>query len=88
MFAEIVNEFDVTGFISTFLFWFAIIAIVAIVFGALAMLARAYIFMSILGGGAPGLRASPMNRNVPCPNCGRYTPPDSMFCKNCGAKLR
>jgi hypothetical protein len=88
VFEEIVNEFDVTGFISTFLFWFAIIAIVAIVFGALAMLARAYIFMQILGGGAPGNRISPMNRNIPCQFCGHYTPPDSTFCKNCGAKLR
>ncbi len=80
-----IYQIEVGSIISTFLFWFAIIVIIALVMGAVIWVLRIWFFMEILGGGRPN-RQAPSSRQ--CPYCNQFTPPDSMFCKNCGARLR
>ena len=75
---------EITDLLSTLLFWFAIIVIVALIMGAVIMFLRIYFFTSILAGVGP--RRTP-EVGKECPNCRGYSPKDSKFCKNCGQKF-
>jgi len=81
-------EIDVMQMLSTFFGWFIVIVVIALVFGVIMMILRLYFFATILGGFNPGSGRRGSLRNTQCQYCGKFTPPDSAFCKNCGARIR
>jgi hypothetical protein len=78
----IIYQIEVADILSTMLFWFAVIVIVALVFGTIIFFLKVYLVTELFGG----RRQSVSWRQ--CQYCGQFTPPDSLFCKNCGARLR
>lgn len=81
-------QIDVMEMLSTFFGWFIIIVVVALVFGVIMMILRIYFFTSLIGGFNPRRDRRSDSYGVQCQYCGRYTPQDSTFCKNCGSKIR
>jgi zinc-ribbon domain len=77
-----IYQIDVVDLMSTMLFWFAVIVVVALVIGAVIFFMKVYLITELFGG----RRQSVSWRQ--CPYCGQFTPPESLFCKNCGARLR
>lgn len=78
----IIYQIEVVDILSTMFFWFAIIVIVALVMGAIIFFMKVYLITELFGS----RRQSVSWRQ--CPYCSQFTPPESLFCKNCGARLR
>jgi hypothetical protein len=78
-----IYQIEVVDILSTMFFWFAIIVIVALVMGAIIFFMKVYLITELFGGSR---RQSVSWRQ--CPYCSQFTPPDSLFCKGCGARLR
>jgi hypothetical protein len=77
-----IYQVDVVDILSTMFFWFAIIVIVALVMGAIIFFMKVYLITELVGA-----RRQPVSWRQ-CPYCSQFTPPDSLFCKGCGARLR
>ncbi|MDH4122753.1 MAG: zinc ribbon domain-containing protein [Thermoplasmata archaeon] len=80
----IIFQESVIDILSTILFWFAVIALIALAIGAIIFFLKVYLITEIVKSGRRD--AAVVSRQ--CQYCGRYTPDDSAFCKNCGARLR
>jgi len=81
-------QIDIMQMMSTFFSWFIIIVVVALVFGVAMMILRIYFFTTLIGGFNPRRDRRSDSVGVQCQYCGRYTPQDSAFCKNCGSRIR
>ena len=77
-----IYQIEVVDILSTMFFWFAIIVIVALVIGAIIFFMKVYLITELFGS----RRKSVSWRQ--CPYCSQFTPPESLFCKGCGARLR
>jgi len=52
--------------------------------GAVIFFLKIYFLTWLLGGGNSRRPAAPTRQ---CPHCHGFTPQESVFCKNCGARL-
>jgi hypothetical protein len=77
-----IYQVDVVDILSTMFFWFAIIVIIALVMGAIIFFMKVYLITELVG-----TRKQSVSWRQ-CPYCSQFTPPDSLFCKGCGARLR
>lgn len=73
---------EATDILSTILVWFAVITLIALVLGAVIFFLKVYLITSIIGQRKESVSWTQ------CHYCRAYTPPDSVYCKSCGARLR
>lgn len=77
-----IYQIEVGDLLSTMFFWFAVIVIAALILGAIIFFLQVHLITGLFGS----RRQSVSWRQ--CPYCSQFTPPDSLFCKGCGARLR
>ncbi len=80
----VIEQIDIVSLLSTLLGWFALIVILALVFGIAIWILRIYFITQLLGGTGP--RRQP-EVGKQCPYCRGFSPQDSKFCKNCGRQI-
>ena len=77
----IIYQVEVVDILTTLLSWFAVIVIFALIVAAVIFFLKVYLLTELIGT----RKHTGLGRQ--CQYCGRYTPQDSVFCKNCGGKL-